>query len=118
MYRLIFISLCQSALLCGGQVMLKLAVTHMNRSCGWWQFFTQCILQNWWLMVCGILMTVAALLWMYILKHFDFSIAYPLSAMAFVFGALAGILVFHETINWYQWIGIVVILFGCFLVAS
>ena len=118
MLRLILLSILQSALLCSGQVLLKLAVAQMDRSLGWWGFFVHCILQNWWLMACGILMTGAGLLWMYILRHFAFSLAYPLTALAFVFGAIAGMAVFHETVVWQQWIGIGCILIGCYLVAG
>lgn len=118
MYKLILISLTQSALLCGGQVLLKLAVQLFDRSQGWKYFVVHGILTNWYLMGCGVLMTSAALLWMYILKHFEFSVAYPLSSMAFALGAVAGILVFHEDVSWQQWIGILIIMIGCFVVAK
>lgn len=118
MYKLILLSILQSFLLCTGQVLLKLAVRIMDKSQGWWAFFVHSICCNGWLMACGITMTAAGLLWMYILRHFPFSLAYPLTAMAFVFGMLAGILVFHETVVWQQWVGIGCILIGCYLVAG
>ena len=57
-------------------------------------------------------------LWMYILKHWAFSQAYPLSSLAYVFGMIAAMFVFHEHIAWTQWVGILLIMGGCYLVAN
>ncbi len=118
MYKLIILSVIQSALLCSGQVLLKLAVQLFDKSQGWRYFWVHGILTNWYLMGCGVVMTAAALLWMYILRHFPFSVAYPLSSMAFGFGVIAGILVFHESVSWHQWIGLIIIILGCIVIAK
>ena len=55
---------------------------------------------------------------MYILKHWAFSQAYPLSSLAYVFGMIAAMFVFHEHIAWTQWVGILLIMGGCYLVAN
>ena len=62
--------------------------------------------------------TAAGILWMYILKHWSFSQAYPLSSLAYVFGMIAAMLVFHEHIAWTQWVGILFIMAGCYLVVN
>ena len=118
MVKLIILSILQSALLCGGQVMLKLGVAIMDRSHGWKHFFIHSLLTNRYLLGCGLLMTSAGLLWMYILRHFHFSHAYPLSSLSFVFGMLAAMWVFHETVDWRQWIGLILILVGCYFIAK
>ena len=55
------------------------------------------------------------MLWLYILKHYPFSIAYPLSCISYIFGALAAMMIFHEHISLLQWIGILLIMAGCAL---
>lgn len=116
MFRLVLLSVLQSALLCTGQVMLKLGVAGMQRGAGLKTFFVESLLTNWWLLRCGIAMGSAGLLWMYILRHFPFSNAYPLTALSFVFGLLAAGWIFHEQIHLSQWIGVLCILVGCYLV--
>jgi len=46
------------------------------------------------------------------LKHFEFSIAYPMTAIAYVFGMLAAIFIFHETVSFTRWIGVGLIIIG------
>lgn len=118
MVRLVILSVIQSVFLCSGQVMLKLAVLAMDKSQPRWTFFINSIVLNWWLLGCGIMMACAGLLWMYILRHFPFANAYPLSALSFVFGTLAASFVFHEMVNWQNWLGILFILTGCFFIAK
>lgn len=118
MVRLIVLSVIQSLLLCGGQLLLKIAVKHMDKSQGVWRFIVDSILLNGWLLGCGILMTGAGLLWLFILRHFPFSNAYPLTALSFVFGTLAAMWFLHEPVNYYQWIGLGFILIGCYFVAK
>jgi len=99
------------------QVLLKIAVTRMQRGVGWWRFTVDSILTNWWLLGCGIVMTGAGLMWMYILRHYPFSNAYPLTALSFIFGMLAAMWIFREPVNISHWIGVVCIVVGCYLVA-
>ena len=117
MLRLFLLVLIQSIFLCGGQVMLKLALKGVG-GCSWSWSFIHSQLTNWWWLGCGVLFTAAGLMWMYILKHYPFSHAYPLSSMAYVMGMIAAMVVFHESIVWTQWIGIVLIMAGCFFVVN
>ena len=118
MVRLVILSVTQSLFLCGGQVLLKLAVLAMDKSLPRWTFFVKSIVMNWWLLGCGICMAAAGLLWMYILRHVPFAHAYPLTALSFVFGTLAASLVFHEMVSWQNWLGVLFILIGCFFIAK
>jgi len=118
MYRLILLSVVQSMLLCGGQVMLKLAVLRMDKAQPFREFVWRSVVCNWRLACCGVLMTGAGLMWMYILRHFPLSSAYPLTALSFVFGMLAAIWIFHEPVSWAQWAGVFLILVGCWLITK
>ena len=37
--------------------------------------------------------------------------------MSYVFGMLAAIFVFHEQVNWVQWVGVFLVMTGCVLIA-
>lgn len=117
MFRLLILVAVQSVFLSGAQVMLKLATARILPF-GWnWPFFKSVIL-NGWLALSGVSGIAAFVLWTYILKRYPFGVAYPLSCMGYVFGLIAALLVFHETINWNQWAGIVLIMAGCALIAK
>ena len=112
-WRLIILSVIQSFLLAGGQVALKLAMVKAPR----FTFTWECIkvyLTDWWFLVTGVFFGAATILWMYILKHFPLCESYPLTSLAYVFGLIAAIVVFHETAGADKWIGVMLILLGAF----
>lgn len=114
MWKIVPLALLQSLFLAGGQVLLKLGLAASGPFKWSWSFFRAQI-TNWWFLGCGISFAVATVLWMYILKHFPFSIAYPLSSVSYIFGTIAAILVFHEQVAWSQWLGVLLIMAGAAL---
>jgi len=114
--RLIILAILQSVLLCSGQVFLKFALQKMGEFAWKWSFFVA-QLTNWWWLACGAAYGVGAVLWLYILKHYPFSMAYPLISMSYVFGMIAAVLVFHESVPAIRWIGVLLIMAGCFFIA-
>lgn len=104
---LIPLAILQAVLLCAGQVFLKLGMTQPN-PIRW---------DNGWLAACGLAFAGAGVLWAYILRCYPFAQAYPLSALAFVFGMLAAMYVFHESVSLLNWAGVLLIVIGCFLVS-
>ena len=117
MWKIVPLALLQSFFLAGGQVLLKLALAASGTFRWSWSFF-KAQLTNWWFLGCGISFAVATVLWLYILKHFPFSIAYPLSSLSYLFGIFAAMLVFHEHIDWTQWVGVLLIMAGCALIVK
>ena len=95
--RLIILSIIQSILLCGGQVLLKFALNKMGTFSWTSDFFV---------------------LWMYIIKNFPFSMAYPMISLSYVFGMFAAIVFFHEQIPLVRWVGVFLIMSGCVLIAK
>jgi len=104
-------------LLTGGQVFLKFALTRMP-SFAWTRDFWLSLLTNWQFAISGILFGLASLLWMYIVKVFPFSSAYPMVSLSYVFGMLAAMLFFHEEVSVMKWIGVTFIVLGCMLIAK
>jgi len=115
--RLILISVIQSLLLAGGQVLLKYALAAMGPFSLSWQFFVR-QLTNWWFLGCGICYALATILWMYIIKTFPFSMAYPMISLSYVFGMLAAVFIFREQVPMLRWAGVALIMAGCCLVAA
>lgn len=117
MWRLLFLALVQSMLLSGGQVMLKIALQKMG-SFAWTREFWVGLFTNWWFMGTGAFMGMGSVLWMYILKKYPFSLAYPMVSLSYVFGMLAAIFFFHESVSLQRWIGVLMIIGGCFLIVK
>ena len=117
MWRIIPLAIFQSLLLTGGQVFLKLALMRMAPF-GWNRAFWSSVFVNWQFAVCGLLFLTASLLWMYIVKVFPFSMAYPLVSLSYVFGMLAAILIFHEEVPLTRWVGVLLIMAGCMLMPA
>jgi undecaprenyl phosphate-alpha-L-ara4N flippase subunit ArnE len=113
MPKIIILTVLQCFLLAGGQVCFKLAVEKITKFQFSWTYFLD-ILSNFWLLASGILLVTATVLWAYILKHFPFSIAYPLTGIAYIFGLLAAALIFRENIPPTRWIGTALIITGVF----
>lgn len=117
MWRIIPYAVVQGLLLCGGQVLLKLALMRMPHF-EWTRTFWAGMLTNWQFAACGACFALASLLWMWIVKAFPLSTAYPMVSLSYVFGMLAAILFFHEEVSMMKWTGVVLIIIGCFLIAK
>ncbi|MDD2641760.1 MAG: EamA family transporter [Bacteroidales bacterium] len=117
MLRFILLSLLQCVLLTSGQVSLKLAMGRMEAFSFKWIYFKH-LLTNWYFVLTGIFFVLATVLWMHILKHFPFSLAYPITSISYVFGMIAAYLIFHETIPLSRWIGVLFIMAGVFFLVK
>lgn len=117
MWRVLVLAILQSVLLAGGQVFLKFALQKMLPF-GWNKEFWTNLLLNWQFAACGILFGVSFVLWMYIVKHYPLSVAYPMISLSYVFGMLAAIFFFHEAVSVCKWIGVVFIMIGCCFIAK
>lgn len=115
MWKILGLVSMQSLFLAGGQVFLKLAMEKLGKFEWTWTYF-KTVLTDWWLLACGISFGLSTVLWFYILKKFPFNQAYPLTSLSFVFGMLAAWLVFDETIPFLRWIGLILVMLGCFLI--
>lgn len=114
--KLIPIALLQSLLLALGQVLLKFGLNNM-KPFSWSAAFWKSVFINWQFALCGICFAAASLLWMYIVKHFPLSMAYPMVSLSYVFGMIGAIVFFHESIDIYKWVGVFLIMTGCILIA-
>lgn len=113
---LIPLAVAQSLLLAAGQVFLKFALARMlpfSMSLAFWKS----VFVNWQFAACGICYGAGSLLWFYILKHFPFSMAYPMVSLSYVFGMIAAVVFFHEPVSLTKWLGVLLIMAGCYFIA-
>jgi drug/metabolite transporter (DMT)-like permease len=117
MLKLIGLAIVQSFLLMLSQVFLKLAVMQF----GPFQFtfaYFKSILSNFYLAISGLAVAGAISFWVYILKHYPFSIAYPLGSISYIFGLVAAVIVFHENVSAIRWMGVCIIIVGIYFVTK
>ena len=84
----------------------------------WNKEFWGAMLVNWQFALSGLMFGAASLLWMYIVKVFPFSVAYPMVSLSYVFGMFAAMLFFHEQVSVTRWMGVFCIIVGCFLIVK
>jgi undecaprenyl phosphate-alpha-L-ara4N flippase subunit ArnE len=94
-----------------GQVFLKFGLEKAGKFTWAWKFFRD-FFTNWWFLASGLSMMAASIIWFYILKRHDLSLAYPLISFSYIFGTLAAIFIFHETVPLMRWIGVLFIMIG------
>lgn len=114
--KLIITAFIQAAMLAGGQLLMKLGMNKVHDFAWTWNCISHQILLNGWLIIGVILLIATNLLWLYMLKIYPFSIIYPLTSIGFVLGMIGGMLMFGEIVVWTQWIGVMLIMGGCYLI--
>lgn len=111
------LAVLQSMLLAFGQVTLKIGLRKME-TFGWnWEFWHS-VFVNWQFAVCGLSFGMGSLLWMYIIKKYPLSMAYPMISLSYIFAMLAAIFIFHEEVELRKWIGVILIIAGCYLISK
>lgn len=117
MLILIILIIVQSALLVAAQSFLKISVELFGKFSWSWEYF-KTVFTTWQFAASGICALVAMLVWMYVLKHYEFSLAYPLLSISYVIGLLAAHFVFHEAVPLTRWIGVVIVIVGVYFIVK
>lgn len=113
---LYILAIIQSLLLAGGQVLLKFGLARMLPFSMSWDFWKS-VFVNWQFAACGLCYGAGSVLWFYIIKNYPFSMAYPLVSLSYVFGMIAAIVFFNESVDLMKWIGVLLIMLGCYFIA-
>jgi len=112
------LAILQSLLLASGQVLLKFALGRMLPFSMLSGAFWKSVFANWQFALCGLCYGAGSILWFYIIKHFPFSMAYPMVSLSYVFGMIAAIIFFHEPVTLTKWLGVLLIMAGCYFIAK
>ena len=115
-YLLLFM-LVQQAASVAGQLLLKMGMASVSPFTWTWHnvggLFSNLYLQS------GLWLLIGAnVFWLWLLNRFAFSLVYPLTSLGFVFSVISGMIVFHEHVAPIHWIGVVLIMAGCFCIAA
>lgn len=118
MWEYIIFVVLQALSLASGQAMFKLFVDKLGPG-GWaFQNLKETSVNNWWVLALMVLFFgISFTLWAYVLKKIEFSQAYPLSSLSFIFGMILAFFLFQESIPFTRWIGVVLIVVGCVLIS-
>ena len=111
MLKLICASIIQCLFLAAGNILLKFGLEKSGAFSWTWKFFRD-FFTNWYMLGSGLSMITATILWFYILKNNELSLAYPLISISYIFGTLGAIFFFHETVSLTRWLGVFLIMTG------
>ena len=117
MLVLILLIIVQSILLVAAQSLLKISVQLFGDFSWSWQYF-KTVFTTWQVAASGACALTAMLVWMYVLKHYQFSIAYPLLSISYIIGLLAAYFIFHEAVPLTRWIGVCIVMVGVYLIVK
>ena len=116
MIRLFALILVQGLLVVGAECFLKVALAHLPEFSWSWSFFKSA-LSTWSLYLAGITAVAGVVEWLIVLKHYDLSVAYPLTAISFIISLFAGSIFFGEVIPYTRWIGVCLVIAGVYFIA-
>jgi drug/metabolite transporter (DMT)-like permease len=115
----LLIALIAILLLVGGQTLLKLGLNDIG---GVSLFGGNPIgsflglFRTPWVILGFVCYGVSAILWLDVLSRLDFSMAFPMVSLTYVFALVIGRFIFHETVSLSRVVGVVLILGGLFFV--
>ena len=119
MWKYLIFVVLQALSLAGGQAMFKKFIIELGD--GGWALQNLLVTSKsyWWVLTLMVMFFSASfILWAYVLKNMDFSQAYPLSSLSFIFGMFLAYFMFPaEVIHPTRWIGVVLIVVGCVLIS-
>jgi drug/metabolite transporter (DMT)-like permease len=72
------------------------------------------LFQTPWVFVGFVLYGLSAVLWLDVLSKLDFSLAFPMVGLTYIFTLLIGRFFFGETVGWERMLGVGLIIFGIF----
>lgn len=115
----LFVALIAIMLLVGGQTLLKVGLNEI----GGVSLFDGNpvgsllgLLRTPWIILGFFCYGVSAIFWLDVLSKLDFSLAFPMVSLTYVFSLVIGSFVFHETVGLDRIAGVLLILSGLFFV--
>ena len=113
---LFLLMLVQQAMSVAGQLLLKMGMASVDSFAWTWSCIGRLFI-NLYLQVGLWLLIAANIFWLWLLNKYPFSIVYPLTSLGFVFSVISGMIVFHEHVSALHWVGVLLIMAGCFCIA-
>lgn len=117
MIILILLIILQSVVLVAAQTFLKISVELFGKFSWSWQYF-KTVFTTWQFAASGLCALSAMFIWMYVLKKYEFSVAYPLLSISYIIGLLSAHFILHEAVPLTRWIGVVIVMIGVFFIVK
>jgi len=117
MLKMPVIVVLQALFLVSAQVLLKIAMLRMPVY-SFSRTYLKAALMNGWLWSALFPAVMATALWLYILRHLDFSVAYPVTSISYVFGMIFAVIVLQEAISPMRWVGVILIVAGVAMIVK
>jgi drug/metabolite transporter (DMT)-like permease len=114
MWKIILLTVVQCVFFAFTQILLKMALTAAGRFSFTWTYIRGLLFDGRFILS-GVCALVGTVMWMYILRKLDFSIAYPMSCISYLVGMAAAVCIFHETVPPVRWAGFALIMGGVVL---
>ena len=114
-YLLLFM-LVQQAMSVVGQLLLKMGMAAESPFVWTWRNVGH-LFVNWYLQAGVWLLVGANVFWLWLLNKYAFSLVYPLTSLGFVFSVLTGMIILREHVSPIHWVGLVLIMAGCYCIA-
>ena len=115
MLRFLILITTQCFVSAAAQILLKIGLNRLSITQWSWSEL-KLLFKDLPLISSGILMLVSTGLWIYIIKNFKFTIAYPLSTMTYIFGMIGAVFFLDEPMSQVKWFGVSLIVIGAFLI--
>jgi len=114
-YLILFISVLLSVI---GQLLMKQGMNQFG-SFPITQIASKTIpmILNPWVFTGFVSFGLSSIFWLAVLSRLNLSVAYPMVSLAYVVIAIASVIIFKENVTLVRWIGILVIVFGVFLIS-
>ena len=114
--KLIILMTFQSLFLVVAQVFLKYGLRQISHPFSISFSYISHLLQNYYLGLTLLSMIISGLIWFYVIKNYELSIAYPLVSISYIFMIFAGKIFFNESVTLIKLVGIIFILAGIFFI--
>lgn len=115
MPKLLGLITLQSLLLVLTQSFAKIALKAFG-TFEWTWHYLKVVFTTWQFAVFGLLGFAAMSLYAYILNNYEFSLAYPLTSISYIFSLIVAVIIFQEVVPWTRWVGVIIIMVGVFFV--
>ena len=107
-------------LLVTGQTLLKVGLVRIGGTSflgggGIWQNVLK-LFETPYIILGFVVYGISAILWLDVLSKLEFSVAFPLVSLTYVFALIIGAFLFHEPVNISRILGVVLILGGLFFI--
>ena len=115
MFKLIIEAIIQSAFLALAQYFMKMGMDRVVDYSMSWTFFRS--LMNWQLVLALFLYIIGMVIYMFMLKHYELSVIYPLTSISYVFTMLLAMFFLGEAIPVIRWAGVFFVMLGVGMIA-